>query len=408
MPSTVRVAVVGLGAAGLAQVGYFLSIPDVEVNHLIDAHPDAIPDRLRAMELPSIPVTDRLETILDDPTIDLVSVCTPDQTHADIVVAVLEAGKHVLVEKPMASSPEQCARMVQAWRRSGKVGAVQHQFRFEPWFHTAAKLAQEGAIGKVISVHSAYIHRFIERSRLYPPAWRLESAHASPPALLGGIHLLDYFRFLMGCEVVRVSALANHLAFPDYPNPDYVEALLTFANGAIGHLTVALGIDQPQYHPLRVYGTGGTLADGYLIREQSTKYVVESEPLPRRPFYQRVGRALLNPERVTRLLRRKWQRGRQRLAAPTKAPPLALALYDHNRAVLRSLTDVIQAIRQGTSPLVTLEEAARACHVAFAITQSYREGRPIDIPAVDFHVPANGKVANPPVDLVRQPTATNH
>jgi predicted dehydrogenase len=383
-----------------------MEVPGAEVTHLVDHDPDAVPGRLATMELPQIPVTAHVEQILNDPSIDLVSVCTPDQTHADIAVAALNAGKHVLVEKPLASSPEQCTRIIQAWRRSGKVGAVQHQFRFEPWFHTAAKLAHAGAVGKVFSIHSAYIHRFQERSHRYGRAWRLESMDASPPVLLGGIHILDYFRWLVGCEIVKVSAMANHIAFPQYPNEDCVESIVTFANGAIGHLTVALGVDQPLYHPLRVYGTAGTLADGYLIREHSAKYVVESEPLPQRPLYRKVGRALVKPELIANFVRRKWQRGWQRVSSPATAPTIAIAHYDHNRAVPRSLTNVVRAIREGTSPLVTLEEGARACHVAFAITQSYREGRPIDLPPVDFTTPTNGAAKDNPVAAGLAPQAS--
>ena len=316
MPSRVRVAVVGLGGAGLAQVGFFAQIPEVELTYLVDQYPDAIPGRLQQLDLPAIPVTGRLEQILDDPGIDLVSICTPDQTHADIAVAVLDAGKHVLVEKPLASSPEQCDRILQAWRRSGKVGAVQHQFRFEPWFQTAAQLVHRGAIGKVFSIHSGYIHRLVERCRRYPPAWRLEDADASPPVLLGGVHLLDYFRWLMGCEIVRVSAFANHIAFPEYPDPDCIEAPLTFANGALGHLTVALGVDQPQHHPLRVYGTAGTLTDGYLIREHSRRFVLESEPLPRRPLHQRITGAIRKPERFLRFMRQNCASDSRRKVIP--------------------------------------------------------------------------------------------
>jgi predicted dehydrogenase len=395
MSSSVRVAVAGVGGAGLAQVGYFLSIPGVEVTRLVDQYPDAIPERLREMELPPIPITDRLETVLKDPSIDLVSVCTPDQTHTDLAVSALNAGKHVLVEKPLASTPEQCARLLHAWRRSGKIGAVQHQFRFEPWFHVAAQQVQAGAVGKIFSVHSAYIHRIVERCRRHQPAWRLESVDASPPALLGGIHLIDYFRWLMGCEVVRVSAFANNIAFPEYPEADCVEAILNFENGALGHLTVALGVDQPQFHPLRVYGSAGTLADGYLIHEHSHKRVTESVQLPTRPLSDRLTGAVFKPRRILNYVKQQWRQRGPRLASPDKPPPMATALYDHNLAVLRSLADVVQAVRQGTKPLVTLEDGVRACHVAFAITQSYREGRPVDVPALDFEVQSKSQEDEP-------------
>jgi hypothetical protein len=71
--------------------------------------------------------------------------------------------------------------------------------------------------------------------------------------------------------------------------------------------------------------------------------------------------------------------------------------------VLRSLTDVIRAVREGTSPLVTVEEGARACHIGFAITQSYRDARPVDVPPVDFKVQGNGAHDDAmAADLVRQ------
>jgi predicted dehydrogenase len=405
MPSNVRVAIVGLGGAGLAQAGYFLQIPGVEVTRLVDQFPDAIPERLKEMVLPPIPITARLEQVLNDSSIDLVSVCTPDQTHADIAVAALNAGKHVLVEKPLASTPEQCARILHAWRRSGKVGAVQHQFRFEPWFHTAAKLAHAGAIGEIFSIHSAYIHRIVERSRRFRPAWRLESIDASPPVILGGVHILDFFRWVMGCEIVKVSAMANHIAFPEYPDDDCVEAVVTFANGAVGHLTVALAVAQPQYHPLRVYGTAGTLADGYLMREHSREFVVKSEPLPRRPLPQRIAGAIRKPQRLLRFVGQHWRRNMRRLSAETP-PPIAQALYDHNTAVIRSLSDVVRAIREGTSPLVTLEEGVRTCYAAFAITQSYREGRIIDVPPLDLpKIEPAVASSNPQAESLQQPVS---
>lgn len=405
MPSSVRVAVVGLGGAGLAQVGYFLSIPGVAVTRLVDQSADDIPRRLKEMELPSLPTSAHFADVLNDSGIDLVSICTPDQTHADLAIAALNAGKHVLVEKPLASTVDQCTRLLQAWKKSGKIGAVQHQFRYEPWFQRAANLVHAGAIGKVFTVHSAYIHRLVERCRRYDPPWRLEHDDASPPALLGGIHIIDYFRWLMGCEIVRVCAFANHIAFPEYPGADCVEALLTFANGAMGHLTVALGVDQPQFHPLRVYGTAGTLADGYLIREHSNKRVTETVQAPKRPLADRMTGALLNPQRVLKFVRQQWRRRRPQLSAPERVPPLATALYDHNLAVVRSLVNVVEAIREGTPPLVTLEEGVRACYVAMAITQSYREGRPIDVRPVDGAVARGGLENGGTASLKRQPVA---
>src|SRR5271165_2365755 len=102
MSARVGVGIIGMGSAGLAQVESFGQIAGVEIVRAMDPHCGEIPARLQAKTLPAIPVTDRLQELLEDPRIDLISVCSPDPTHAEHVIAALEAGKHVLCEKPLA------------------------------------------------------------------------------------------------------------------------------------------------------------------------------------------------------------------------------------------------------------------------------------------------------------------
>jgi predicted dehydrogenase len=386
MAEQIRVAIIGMGGAGLAQVNYFRQVPGVQVALLMDPHPEQIPQRLAERRLPAAPVTDRLDDVLGDSAIDLVSVCTPDNTHADYCVAVSQAGKHLLCEKPLADNMANCSRAVEAWKRSGKVGAVQHQFRFEPWFQKAAELIREGAIGRVVSVHGDYIHNLRERSLLFHP-WRFEgpNAHAVMPA--AGIHFLDLFRWMVDSEIVQVSATGNHIAFPDYPDNDCVESHFQFANGAIGRLTVSIGVEHPIYFPIRVYGTEGTLADGFLIRENSAERVVEAQ-VPQTPQARSDGwlrTCLRAPRRMLgRLKRRFFDRHPPRSVATFNPVNLLWRTeYQHFTACARSVTNVVQAVREGRRPLVTLEDAARSCAVAFAATLSYREGgRPVDVQEV--------------------------
>jgi predicted dehydrogenase len=378
MSERVGVGIIGMGGAGLAQVEYFAAISGVEVVRAMDPHPEAIPARLQAHRLPPIPVTDRLEQVLGDPRIDLVSVCTPDQTHAEYVVAALKAGKHVVCEKALAGTRAQCVAILRAWRRSGRIGAVQHQFRFDPWFRKATDLVHQGAIGTPFTIHGEYIHRMLERSRLYHH-WRFSDRDASPPVVLGGIHQLDMFRWMMQSEVTTVSAVANHLAWPDYPEDDCVESNLTFASGAIGRLTVALGVDQPMYYGLRVFGAHGTLADGYLIRESSLTPIAPDPPAwpgPRRTLLQKIGGALAHPSRFAakaRQLAGRW------LPSTRRAGPYGCACYQHALACQQSLQNVVNAVRGLEPPLVSLEAGARACFVAFAITESYRRRCPVQV-----------------------------
>jgi myo-inositol 2-dehydrogenase/D-chiro-inositol 1-dehydrogenase/scyllo-inositol 2-dehydrogenase (NAD+) len=390
MSERIRVAIIGMGGAGLAQVGYFREVPGVEVALVMDPHPERIPERLEKRRLALVPGTGRLKDVLSDPSIDLVSVCTPDSTHADYCVAVLEAGKHLLCEKPLADDEANCARAVEAWKHSGKVGAVQHQFRFEPWFHRAAELVRAGAVGRVVSIHGDYIHNLRDRSRLYHP-WRFEGPDAHAPMPAAGVHFLDLFRWLVGSEIVEITATGNHIAFPAYPDNDCVESHFRFANGAIGRLTVTIGDEHPIHFPIRVFGTEGTLADGFLIRENSAERVFK-DPGPVAPLPLLDGwRALY---RVPRRLLGNLKRGLLRMLKPQPKPgfnPVNLLWrteYQHYEACVHSITNVIQAVREGKQPLVTLEEAARSCAVAFAATRSYREaGRPVEVSEAAFGPP---------------------
>jgi myo-inositol 2-dehydrogenase/D-chiro-inositol 1-dehydrogenase/scyllo-inositol 2-dehydrogenase (NAD+) len=405
MSERIRVAIIGMGGAGLAQAAYFRAIPGVQVARVMDPHPELIPGRMERGwmgRVDPVPVTDRLDDILNDPSIDLISVCTPDSTHADYCVAALRAGKHLLCEKPLADNDQNCARVVEAWRQSGKVGAVQHQFRFEPWYCRAAELVRAGAIGRIVCVHGDYIHNLRQRSRIFHP-WRFDGpdAHAVMPA--AGVHFIDLFRWLVGAEIVQVSAIGNHIAFPAYPDNDCVESHFRFANGAIGRLTVTIGVEHPIHFPIRVFGTEGTLADGFLIRENSAERVLDS-PAPAAPPPSRDGwRAAW---RVPRRLLGRWKR--RLLDKPPPPQPSAFnpvnllwrTEYRHYEACVRSVANVIEAVREGKPPLVTLEEAARSCAVAFAATRSYRAGgRPVDLPEPAFD--PLGKAAVAPGDAGR-------
>jgi predicted dehydrogenase len=353
----------------------------------MDPHPEKILDRFPMWGVTApVPVTGRLEDILGDPSINLVSVCTPDSTHADYCVAVLNAGKHVLCEKPLADNGANCARVVEAWKYSGRVGAVQHQFRFEPWYYKAAELVRAGVIGRVVSVHGDYIHNLRDRSRVFHP-WRFEGpdAHAAMPA--AGVHFLDLFRWLVGSEIVQISATGNHIAFPAYPDRDCIESHFRFANDAIGRLTVTIGAEHPIHFPIRVFGTEGTLADGFLIRENSAERVIDVPPPAKAPGSDG-WRAL---SRVPRRLLGRLKRSILGNGPPEPQPPqgfnpvnlLWKTEYRHYEACVRSITNVVQAIREGKQPLVTLEEGAQSCAVAFAATRSYRSGgQPMEVPSV--------------------------
>ncbi len=142
--------------------------------------------------------------------VDLVDVCTPGDTHADIAVAALEAGKHVLCEKPLANSVEEAELMVraaQAARASGALAMVGFTYRRVPAVQLAKRLVDEGRIGTVRHVRAQYLQDWIADPQA-PLSWRLDRAKAGSGALGDiGAHVVDLAQFVTGEHLTGVSAV---------------------------------------------------------------------------------------------------------------------------------------------------------------------------------------------------------
>src|SRR5690606_33364829 len=128
----------------------------------ISAHPegaltaawDVRPDRLTRLhhDYPAARVCEGLADLLSDPTIDLVSICTPNASHAELAIQALEAGKHVLVEKPMALRTQDCRAMIGAAARNAKSLFVVKQNRFNPPVQAVRKLIDADRLGRIYTV----------------------------------------------------------------------------------------------------------------------------------------------------------------------------------------------------------------------------------------------------------------
>jgi len=142
--------------------------------------------------------------------VDLVDVCTPGDTHAEIAVAALEAGKHVLCEKPLANSVEEAEAMVRAasaGRDAGALAMVGFTYRRVPAIQLARRLVAEGRIGTVRHVRAQYLQDWIADPQA-PLSWRLDKQKAGSGALGDiGAHVVDLAQFVTGEHLTGVSAL---------------------------------------------------------------------------------------------------------------------------------------------------------------------------------------------------------
>ncbi len=150
--------------------------------------------------------------LLDRDDIDLVDICTPGDTHVEIAVAALEAGKHVLCEKPLANSVEDAEAMTAAAERASAHGVrsmVGFNYRRVPALALARTLIEEGRVGTVRHVRAVYLQDWIVDPE-FPLVWRLQKEHAGSGALGDiGAHIVDLAQFLLGQRLTGVSAVTE-------------------------------------------------------------------------------------------------------------------------------------------------------------------------------------------------------
>ena len=137
--------------------------------------------------------------------IDLVDICTPGDTHAEIAIAALEAGKHVLCEKPLANSVQEAEAMVRAAEASTGLAMVGFTYRRVPAIQLARTLVTDGRIGTVRHVRAQYLQDWIADPQA-PLSWRLDKQKAGSGALGDiGAHIVDLAQFVTGRVASRAS-----------------------------------------------------------------------------------------------------------------------------------------------------------------------------------------------------------
>ena len=164
------------------------------------------------------------EAVLSRSDIDAVVIATTTSTHAQLAIVAAKAGKHVLVEKPMATSLEECMEIEEAVRDAGTIMMVGFKFRFAPAV-VAAKEAVAAPI--VLTAHTLYD---LDQSTT---GWINDRSLSGGRLMSTLVHSVDLLRFLAGSEPVRVAAEGGALAIEGITEPDNAVATILFESGAI-------------------------------------------------------------------------------------------------------------------------------------------------------------------------------
>jgi predicted dehydrogenase len=253
MPAKLGAAVIG-GRMGAAHARAYAANPHTELRAVCDVDLEAA-RRVAAEHGAAVAVTDYRE-LLGRPDLQVISVASPDPWHAEQSTAALEAGLHVLCEKPMAPTLEECRRMIAAGIRAGRLLMVGQVCRFTPAFVLAKRLVEQGRIGELYYVESEYAHDY---SRLPGVGgWRIDPVRKREPFLGGCCHSVDLLRWVGG-EMVRCFALANRKCLPDWPVDDCTAALFELEGGGTARVLSAIGCKRPYTMRSVFWGTQGTI-----------------------------------------------------------------------------------------------------------------------------------------------------
>lgn len=195
MTKKLNIAIIGCG--GIANGKHMPSLSKIEEVDMV-AFCDIIPERAekaaKEYGAQDAKVYEDYKELLEDPTIDVVHVCTPNSSHADIAVLALEKGKHVMCEKPMAISSEEAKRMVEASKRTGKKLTIGYNNRFRKDSQTLHKICERGDLGEI---YFAKAHAIRRRA---VPTWGVfldEEKQGGGPLIDIGTHALDLTLWMM-------------------------------------------------------------------------------------------------------------------------------------------------------------------------------------------------------------------
>ena len=259
-----------IGVLGCGKIARVRHIPEYAANKNCELAAFYDPVRTRAEEMAAEyggKVYDTPEELLADPEIGAVSVCAANYAHADLTVKALKAGKHVLCEKPMATSYDDCEAMLAAARESGKRLLIGQNQRLAAAHVKARELIRAGHIGNIISFRTVFGHSGPETWSITPGknTWFFDRKRAAMGAMADlGIHKTDLLRFLIGQDVVRTTA---RLATLDKRGEDgslisvddNAICIYEMSGGSMGTMTASWTFYGAEDNSTVLYGTKGIM-----------------------------------------------------------------------------------------------------------------------------------------------------
>ena len=332
-----RVGVVGVGSRtvhGEAWARTVVEMPSLRLVGVTDDDEEAAQRTAKALGVKNLGTDPR--AVLEAEDVDIAIVNSVDHRHEEDVNAALDAGKHVITDKPLGVDGTGAARIARKSREKGLKVAIGHVFRFAPSCQFVKKRAEAGDLGKLFQVEAGYVHDLRRVWKLTP--WRTDPKRPQDPWFGGALHPIDLVQWIGG-EISEVCAVENKATSRDeHPLADNQILLLKFASGAVGRVWNTFGIRQsPEFSPFcNAFGDRGSCLAS--LQRNAVEFHID------------------------------WGVG------PVSGPitvPFAPGV-SLNRLLIE---DFLEAVRKDGRPLIDAEEGARAMSVVDAAVKSVKSGR---------------------------------
>jgi len=256
----IKVGVAGLGFIGPAHIEALRRIPGIEVVAVSETSEELAKEKARQMGIAKY--HGRFEDLLKE-DIDCVHICTPNNLHFKMAKAALLAGKHVVCEKPLATTVDEGKELLELAKKKGLVHAVHFNIRYYPMVRQMKVMREKGELGEIYSIIGSYLQDWLFYTTDYN--WRLEPELSGKSKAVAdiGSHLMDLLEYISGVKITEVMADFNTIHpvrkkplkpvetftgkmlkpedYKDVPisTEDYATVLLRFDNGNKGVITVS-------------------------------------------------------------------------------------------------------------------------------------------------------------------------
>ena len=270
----ISLALIGAGRAGMIHARNFAgSVSNAVLSAVADPVEEAAVSA--ATELGGCPYFTDYRELLRDDTLDAVIIATPTKYHCEITVAAAKAGKHVLCEKPMAMTVEECELMEQAVKECGVKLQLAFMRRFDAGFCAAKEAILQGRIGEVVMVRSN------TRGPSIPKPWMYDISKSNGPLAEVNSHDIDSLRWFTESEFRTVHAIAGNYRCPDakadFPDfYDNVVMIAEMANGMQGMIDGAQGVRYGYDARTEILGTNGCI---FLGRRNENEMVLATSDM---------------------------------------------------------------------------------------------------------------------------------